>query len=64
MASASNRGQGGIQQLLAAEQDAQHIVNAARNGDFLFLIFACQCCMSCVYQSMRVFSCDLPAVSL
>jgi len=32
MASASNRGQGGIQQLLAAEQDAQHIVNAARNA--------------------------------
>lgn len=28
----ANRGQGGIQQLLAAEQDAQHIVNAARNG--------------------------------
>ncbi|KAI4349155.1 hypothetical protein L6164_009787 [Bauhinia variegata] len=27
----SNRGQGGIQQLLAAEQDAQRIVNAARN---------------------------------
>ncbi|KAM5559815.1 V-type proton ATPase subunit G [Rosa sericea] len=32
MASASNRGQGGIQQLLAAEQEAQHIVNAARNA--------------------------------
>ncbi|KAL6138587.1 hypothetical protein ACLB2K_063868 [Fragaria x ananassa] len=32
MASASNRGQGGIQQLLAAEQVAQHIVNAARNA--------------------------------
>ncbi|KAJ4704888.1 V-type proton ATPase subunit G [Melia azedarach] len=29
---ASNRGQGGIQQLLAAEQEAQHIVNAARNA--------------------------------
>lgn len=28
----SNRGQGGIQQLLAAEQEAQHIVNAARNA--------------------------------
>ncbi|PON34099.1 Vacuolar (H+)-ATPase G subunit [Parasponia andersonii] len=27
-----NRGQNGIQQLLAAEQEAQHIVNAARNG--------------------------------
>lgn len=29
---ASNRGQGGIQQLLAAEQEAQRIVNAAKNG--------------------------------
>ncbi|KAG9445582.1 hypothetical protein H6P81_011710 [Aristolochia fimbriata] len=28
----SNRGQGGIQLLLAAEQEAQHIVNAARNA--------------------------------
>ncbi|KAK6943789.1 Vacuolar (H+)-ATPase G subunit [Dillenia turbinata] len=28
---ASSRAQGGIQQLLAAEQEAQHIVNAARN---------------------------------
>ncbi|KAJ8639283.1 hypothetical protein MRB53_015977 [Persea americana] len=28
----ANRGQGGIQQLLAAEQEAQHIVNAARNA--------------------------------
>ncbi|KAF7818609.1 V-type proton ATPase subunit G [Senna tora] len=28
---ASNRGQGGIQQLLAAEQEAQQIVNAAKN---------------------------------
>ncbi|KAH7658476.1 V-type H+-transporting ATPase subunit G protein [Dioscorea alata] len=28
----SNRRQGGIQQLLAAEQEAQHIVNAARNA--------------------------------
>ncbi|XP_028775155.1 V-type proton ATPase subunit G [Neltuma alba] len=28
---ASNRGQGGIQQLLAAEQEAQRIINAARN---------------------------------
>ncbi|KAM1050791.1 hypothetical protein ACFX13_033195 [Malus domestica] len=29
---ASNRGHGGIQQLLAAEQEAQHIVNAARSA--------------------------------
>jgi hypothetical protein len=29
---ASNSGQGGIQQLLAAEQEAQQIVNAAKNG--------------------------------
>ncbi|XP_004493970.1 V-type proton ATPase subunit G1-like [Cicer arietinum] len=28
---ASNRGQGGIQQLLSAEQEAQQIVNAAKN---------------------------------
>ncbi|MFQ6671022.1 hypothetical protein Gotur_035694 [Gossypium turneri] len=28
----ANRGQNGIHQLLAAEQDAQHIVNAARNA--------------------------------
>ncbi|XP_013698393.1 V-type proton ATPase subunit G1 isoform X1 [Brassica napus] len=28
----SSRGQGGIQQLLAAEQEAQHIVNAARTA--------------------------------
>ncbi|KAA0044014.1 hypothetical protein IC582_009434 [Cucumis melo] len=28
----ATRGQGGIQQLLAAEQEAQHIVNAARNA--------------------------------
>ncbi|MQM15775.1 hypothetical protein Taro_048724 [Colocasia esculenta] len=32
----SNRRQGGIQQLLAAEQEAQHIVNAARSGMILF----------------------------
>lgn len=31
---ASNRGQGGIQQLLAAEQEAQRIVNASRSGIF------------------------------
>nr|AIZ49546.1 V-ATPase subunit G1 [Eriobotrya japonica] len=29
---ASSRGQGGIQQLLTAEQEAQHIVNAARSS--------------------------------
>ncbi|ERN15976.1 hypothetical protein AMTRI_Chr07g74620 [Amborella trichopoda] len=28
----ANRGQGGIQLLLAAEQEAQHIVNAARSA--------------------------------
>ncbi|AES81843.1 putative H(+)-transporting two-sector ATPase [Medicago truncatula] len=31
---ASNSGQGGIQQLLAAEQEAQHIVNAAKNEKY------------------------------
>lgn len=35
---ASNRGHGGIQQLLAAEQEAQHIVAAARNGNHSILI--------------------------
>lgn len=35
----SSRGQGGIQQLLAAEQEAQHIVNAARSGNSKFLPF-------------------------
>lgn len=34
---AANRGQGGIQQLLAAEQEAQHIVNAAKSGNFSLL---------------------------
>jgi hypothetical protein len=34
---ASNRAQGGIQQLLAAEQEAQHIVNAARSGKLAVL---------------------------
>lgn len=37
----SSRGQGGIQQLLAAEQEAQHIVNAARNGKFSLLYYLC-----------------------
>lgn len=39
----SSRGPGGIQQLLAAEQEAQHIVNAARSGrlaTFCFDIFS------------------------
>ncbi|XWS75144.1 hypothetical protein CRYUN_Cryun01aG0060000 [Craigia yunnanensis] len=36
----ANRGQNGIQQLLAAEQEAQHIVNTARNGlDVDYLLF-------------------------
>ncbi|KAK4263687.1 hypothetical protein QN277_029070 [Acacia crassicarpa] len=30
---ASLRGQGGIQQLLAVDQEARHIVNAAKNGE-------------------------------
>jgi V-type H+-transporting ATPase subunit G len=30
----ANRRQGGIQQLLAAEQEAQQIVNAARSGNY------------------------------
>jgi V-type H+-transporting ATPase subunit G len=32
----ANRGQNGIQLLLAAEQEAQHIVNTARNGSHFF----------------------------
>jgi V-type H+-transporting ATPase subunit G len=32
----ANRGQNGIQLLLAVEQEAQHIVNAARNGKHVF----------------------------
>lgn len=40
----ANRRQGGIQQLLAAEQEAQQIVNAARAGSvfssFLFQAIA------------------------
>ena len=47
---ASSRGQGGIQQLLAAEQEAQRIVNAAKNGivailyyfHLNFFLFICQ----------------------
>lgn len=35
---ASNRGQGGIQQLLAAEQEAQRIVTAAKNGIVYILV--------------------------
>lgn len=43
---ASNSGQGGIQQLLAAEHEAQAIVNAAKNGNgtdlrLLFLHVVC-----------------------
>lgn len=36
---AVNRGQNGIQQLLASEQEAQHIVNAARNCNCTFYCF-------------------------
>jgi len=34
----ASRSQNGIQLLLAAEQEAQHIVNAARQGMHAFLI--------------------------
>jgi V-type H+-transporting ATPase subunit G len=34
----ANRRQSGIQQLLAAEQEAQQIVNAARAGNTIFLL--------------------------
>lgn len=47
---ASNRSQGGIQQLLAAEQEAQHIVNAARSGNFFlklqYIMFVDPNCIS------------------
>jgi V-type H+-transporting ATPase subunit G len=36
----ANRRQGGIQQLLAAEQEAQQIVNAARSGKFFIYFFS------------------------
>jgi hypothetical protein len=35
----ANIRQGGIQQLLAAEQEAQQIVNAARSGNFFIYFF-------------------------
>ncbi|KAG6760357.1 hypothetical protein POTOM_036873 [Populus tomentosa] len=43
----ANRGQNGIQLLLAAEQEAQHIVNAARNGcsDETYLVLDCILCL-------------------
>jgi V-type H+-transporting ATPase subunit G len=41
---ASNSGQGGIQQLLAAEQEAQQIVNAAKNGIVAVLHFCISAC--------------------
>lgn len=43
---AANRGQGGIQQLLAAEQEAQHIVNAAKSGNFS-LLYLDLCTVGC-----------------
>jgi hypothetical protein len=46
----ANRRQSGIQQLLAAEQEAQQIVNAARAGNTYFLIFGRD-----YYKSSTVF---------
>lgn len=43
---ASSRGQGGIQQLLAAEQEAQHIVNAAKSGN-LAVLYLDICTIGC-----------------
>lgn len=40
----SSRGQGGIQQLLAAEQEAQHIVNTSRSGNYSI------CCVQQIYR--------------
>ena len=57
---ASNRGQGGIQQLLAAEQEAQHIVNAARSGKFSFFLLSLNICMlSCWWCHMCLDLCFL-----
>ncbi|KAE8711087.1 Detected protein of unknown function [Hibiscus syriacus] len=36
---------GSIQQLLAAEQDAQHIVNAARNGSTIIILCISHTCL-------------------
>jgi len=40
--------QGGIQQLLAAEQEAQHIVNNARNGTYYTLDILLQSRETCL----------------
>lgn len=46
----SRGGQGGIQLLLAAEQEAQHIVNAARNGNLLCVLCSNEMDISCHFQ--------------
>jgi V-type H+-transporting ATPase subunit G len=46
---ASNNSQGGIQQLLAAEQEAQRIVNAAKNGILANLHFLFLCVVICFH---------------
>ncbi|RXH73689.1 hypothetical protein DVH24_016511 [Malus domestica] len=45
----SVRGQGGIQMLLTAEQDAQHIVNNARN---------CKCMLMLISPPLSLCSCQ------
>lgn len=51
---AANRGQGGIQQLLAAEQEAQHIVNAAKSGNFsLLYLDLCTIGLDVIYISFH-----------
>lgn len=58
---ASNRSQGGIQQLLAAEQEAQHIVNAARSGNFfLKLPYICLPipCSFCTWKEVSIACVD------
>ena len=65
---ASSRGQGGIQQLLAAEQEAQRIVNAAKNGivailyyfHLNFFLFICQSILDSFIMYIHLKSLTMP----
>ena len=54
---ASNRGQGGIQQLLAAEQEAQRIVNAAKNGIFILIFLSSHVFFPLFHQTFGLIMC-------
>lgn len=61
----SSRGQNGIQALLSAEQEAQHIVNAARTGKFFscikFFVFLTPLVMENSPHGLRYSSlCSVP----